>query len=93
MEIKRTPMGRGGAALLGVAGLMLVQGIVLALWLKKDSRPPQWDPAVHLMSADHYVEAAAEGNIRGLLFTPTFPGHPPYPPAAHFVMASGMSLA
>ncbi|MBL0058328.1 MAG: glycosyltransferase family 39 protein [Elusimicrobia bacterium] len=76
-----------------LAGLLLAQGILLAVWLKKDTRPPKWDSAVHLMTAHHYAEAAWKGNLRGLLLTPTFPGHPPYPPVAHFVMAAGMSTS
>lgn len=76
-----------------LVGILIIQGALLALWLKKDTRPPQWDSAVHLMTARHYAEAASKGDIRGLLFTPTFPGHPPYPPVAHYVMASGIRLA
>ncbi len=76
-----------------LAGLLLVQGVLLWVWLKKDTRPPQWDSSVHLMTAHHYAEAAGKGSLRGLLFTPTFPGHPPYPPVAHYLMASGMGLS
>lgn len=93
MNKKKTPIFGDWVALLGLVGIMLVQGILLAFWLKKDTRPPQWDQSVHLMSADQYAKSAVAGNLRGLLFTTTFPGHPPYPPVAHYVMASGMTVA
>lgn len=94
MEKKKIGLfhGRMGVPFM-LVGILLVQGALLALWLKKDTRPPQWDQSVHLMTAQHYAEAASRGDLRGLLFTPTFPGHPPYPPVAHYVMASGMGLA
>lgn len=89
MDKKGTPRG----VPLALAGMLILQGALLAVWLKKDTRPPQWDSAVHLMTAKHYAEAAGRGDIRDLLLTPTFPGHPPYPPVAHYVMASGMAIA
>ena len=85
---------RGGkAALLGLAGILIVQGLLLFSWLEKDTRPPQWDAAVHLMTAKHYADAADRGDGAGLLITPTFPGHPPYPPVAHDLMAVGMKMS
>ncbi|MBP9699520.1 MAG: hypothetical protein KBD85_05830, partial [Elusimicrobia bacterium] len=86
----KTPTLRQWMAPLALGGMLFIQGIVLAVWLKKDTRPPQWDPAVHLMSAQHYSDEVARGNWGALLLTPTFPGHPPYPPVAHYVMAMGM---
>ena len=81
------------AASLGLAGIIIVQGLLLFSWLEKDTRPPQWDAAVHLMTAKHYADAAARGDGLGLLITPTFPGHPPYPPVAHDLMAVGMKTS
>ncbi|MBK8870060.1 MAG: glycosyltransferase family 39 protein [Elusimicrobia bacterium] len=89
----KTPTFRQWMAPLALGGMLFIQGIVLAVWLKKDTRPPQWDPAVHLMSAQHYSDEVARGNWGALLLTPTFPGHPPYPPVAHYVMAMGMGVA
>jgi hypothetical protein len=76
-----------------LTGLILVQGILLGLWLRRDTPPPTWDPAVHLMSAWRYREAVREGHLSILLQTKTSPGHPPYPPVVHGAMAVGMSLA
>lgn len=76
-----------------LGGMILVQGILLGLWLRRDTRPPAWDQSVHLMSAWRYKEAAAHGNIGALLHTRTSPGHPPYPPAVHYLMGAGLSLA
>jgi 4-amino-4-deoxy-L-arabinose transferase-like glycosyltransferase len=93
MKKTRPPVRLKMGVPLVLVGMLMLQGALLAVWLKKDTRPPQWDPAVHLMTANHYAEAAGRGDLRGLLFTPTFPGHPPYPPVAHFVMAAGMGMA
>lgn len=88
MKKTRPPVRLKMGVPLVLVGMLMLQGALLAVWLKKDTRPPQWDPAVHLMTGAHYAEAAGRGDLRGLLFTPTFPGHPPYPPVAHFVMAA-----
>jgi hypothetical protein len=74
------------------AALALWQALLLGSWLSRDTRPSKWDQSVHLSTARDYGDAFAAGSPAGLLFAKARPGHPPYPPLVHDVMAPFMAV-
>lgn len=78
------------------ASLLFLWGwhlLLLAGWLKRDTRPLAWDQSVHMSSVWKYKNAVAGGSLGGLLHPPRAPGHPPYPPLTHCVMVPVVFLA
>jgi len=73
-----------------LALLAVWHALLLSVWLKKDTRPPQWDQSVHLSTALRFKNALARGRIGEILRAAPSPGHPPYPPAAMLAMTAGM---
>lgn len=78
-----TRLSNRGSALiiLGVfAAVLAWQALLVARWTAAETRPPSWDPAVHLATSLDYAEAWREGRWLDSLRTIPRPGHPSYPP-------------
>jgi hypothetical protein len=87
--------GLRAAAIL--VGWWLFLGIVNCIWLKRDTRPPTWDPAVHLTSSVRYRHVlqnflAGKASVTDSL--ETFVGvdafYPPLVPLVGAVLSLGM---
>lgn len=73
-------------SLAGLALLVLLQGLLLGSWIKRDSRPPAWDQSVQLETAVDLQRAMEGGDWRRLLTLGPKPGMPPFPPLYHLSM-------
>lgn len=75
------------------AGLAAWHMFLAVQWWRHDVQPPSWDPAVHLGTTLDYKEAAASGDVLGLLLTKPKPGHPQYPAAYHYSLLPVMGTS
>lgn len=62
------------------------------LYARRDSRPPSWDPSVHLGMAKDYQRAIFARHWLKMLLAQCRPGHPPYPPFFHYLLIPLLSF-
>ncbi|HEX4048525.1 MAG TPA: hypothetical protein VH309_11850 [Elusimicrobiota bacterium] len=73
-------------SLLGLAGFLAVQALLLRHYVRVDTRPPSWDQATHMEIALDYREALGAGRWGDAWFLAPKPGMPPFPPAYHLLL-------
>ncbi len=73
-------------SLLGLAGFLAVQALLLRHFIRVDTRPPSWDQSTHLEIALDYREALGAGRWGDAWFLAPKPGMPPFPPAYHLLL-------
>ncbi|MBI4371802.1 MAG: hypothetical protein HY552_05850 [Elusimicrobia bacterium] len=73
-------------SLLGLAGFLVLQGLLLRHFIRVDTRPPSWDQADHLEIALDYRQAIGAGRWGDFWYLAPKPGMPPFPPAYHLLL-------
>ncbi|MFI5360610.1 MAG: hypothetical protein ACHQ49_01470 [Elusimicrobiota bacterium] len=80
-------------SLLGLAGFLAVQALLLRHYVRVDTRPPAWDQATHLEIALDYREALGAGRFGDAWFLAPKPGMPPFPPAYQLLLTGAFDSA
>lgn len=73
-------------SLLGLAVFLAWQALDLRSYIRRDTRPPSWDQAVHMEIALDYRKALAERRFSDILYLAPKPGMPPFPPLYHLAL-------
>lgn len=80
-------------SLLGLAGFLAVQALLLRHFIRTDTRPPSWDQSTHMEIALDYREALGAGRWGDAWFLAPKPGMPPFPPAYHLLLRGSFDSA
>lgn len=73
-------------SLLALAVFLAWQALDLRSYIRRDTRPPSWDQAVHMEIALDYRKALAERRFSDILYLAPKPGMPPFPPLYHLAL-------
>lgn len=71
------------ASLLGLGLLLAFHFALMASWIRRETRPPAWDQAIHLETSLDSLKAVRGGDYDALLHPVPKPGMPPFPPLYH----------
>ncbi len=82
----RPSRGVAAACLLGLALFLGWQALLTRAYVAKDTRPPQWDQAVHMEIAWDYLQALRAGHYGDIVNLAPKPGMPPFPPLYHLAL-------
>src|SRR5687767_2858552 len=74
-------------SLLGLALLLAFHAALTASWVRRETRPPAWDQAIHLEISLDCLKAVRKGDYRALFHPVPKPGMPPFPPLYHLSLA------
>src|SRR5438045_4069584 len=73
-------------SLLGLGLFLALKAVMLSSFVRRDTRPPSWDQAVHLEIALDYRNAAGLGRWSDIFHLAPKPGMPPFPPLYHLAL-------
>lgn len=73
-------------SLLGLAGFLAFQALLLRHYVRVDTRPPSWDQSTQMEIALDYKEALGAGRWGDAWFLAPKPGMPPFPPAYQLLL-------
>lgn len=80
-------------SLLGLAGFLALQALLLRHYVRVDTRPPSWDQATHMEIALDYRQALGAGKWADMWYLAPKSGMPPFPPAYHLLLRGAYGSA